>query len=179
MSRQLDIVVENEFRDGVDERRVQWSLELPDLDTRGMAILGRARWIALSVRPQIEAVFKAHGLDGGEADVLFTLLRSGYPYRLRPTELFRSLMISSGGMTYRLVRLEKAGLVSRPVAEGDGRSLPVQLTDKGITCAKAAFQQDMAVEAAILEGLSQEDQSALSKLLRKLSLSIARSTVYD
>ena len=76
-----------------------------------MAIFGRARWITLKVRPPIEAVFAGAEFDTGEFDVLATLLRSGPPYRLRPTELYRSLMISSGGLTDRLDRLQKAGLI--------------------------------------------------------------------
>ncbi|HZH11610.1 MAG TPA: MarR family transcriptional regulator [Microvirga sp.] len=159
-------------QDGLDERRAQWAAELPDVDTRGMAILGRARWITLTARPPIEDLFKSYGLDSGEADVLFTLLRSGPPYRLRPTELFRSLMISSGGLTDRLNRLAKAGLIRRAAAEGDGRSLPVELTDEGILRAKAAFRDDMAIEAAMLAGLTEEEQRELARLLKKLVLTI-------
>lgn len=165
-------------RDGIDERRVQWQAELPDVDTRGMAVLGRARWIALTARPPIEAIFKAHGLDSGEADVLFTLLRSGPPYRLRPTELFRSLMISSGGLTDRLNRLAKAGLIRRAAAEGDGRSLPVELTEDGVGRARAAFREDMAVEAAMLSGLTGEEQEELARLLRKLALTITGTSPF-
>ncbi|HZH52912.1 MAG TPA: MarR family transcriptional regulator [Microvirga sp.] len=165
--------------DGIDERRAQWEAELPEVDTRGMAILGRARWITLTARPPIEAVFEKHGLDSGEADVLFSLLRSGPPYRLRPTELFRSLMISSGGLTDRLNRLAKAGLIRRVAADGDGRSLPVELTEEGIRRATEAFREDMAIEAAMLEGLTDEEQSQLASLLRKLALTITDTRPFD
>jgi DNA-binding MarR family transcriptional regulator len=159
--------------DHIDVRRQQWARELPDVDTRGMEVLGRARWITLAVRPAIEGVFARHGLDAGEFDVISTLLRTGPPYRLRPTELFRSLMISSGGLTDRLSRLEKAGLVTRPVAEKDGRSLPVQLTAEGRRRAEAAFREDMTVEAAMLGALTRDEQEMLSRLLAKLAASIA------
>lgn len=155
-------------RDRVDARRAQWAKQLPGVDTIGMAILGRARWIALQVRPRIEAVFAAHELDTGEFDVLATLLRSGPPHRLRPTELFRSLMISSGGLTDRLGRLERAGLVRRTEPEGDARSLPVELTAEGARRAEAAFRQDMAIEAELLRGLSRTEQQELAALLSKL-----------
>ncbi|WP_134496313.1 MarR family winged helix-turn-helix transcriptional regulator [Microvirga pakistanensis] len=166
-------------QDRVDKRQEQWAKELPDVDTRGMAILGRARWVTLTARPPIEAVLKAHGLDSGEADVLFTLLRSGPPYRLRPTELFRSLMISSGGLTDRLNRLTKAGLIRRAAAEGDGRSLPVELTEEGVRRATAAFREDMAIEAAMLSGLTDEEQNDLARLLRKLALTITGTPPFD
>jgi DNA-binding MarR family transcriptional regulator len=160
--------------DHVGLRREQWARELPDLDTVGMAVLGRARWITLKVRPAIEAIFDRHGLDTGEFDVVATLLRSGPPYRLRPTELYRSLMISSGGLTNRLARLEKAGLVRRAESGSDARSLPVELTGKGRATAEAAIRADMECEAALLAGLSSEEQEALGRLLSKLALSLDR-----
>jgi DNA-binding MarR family transcriptional regulator len=171
MSRQLP---EPDRRDcdRVETRRRQWSRELPDVDTCGMAVLGRTRLITLAVRPEIEAVFARHGLDTGEFDTLATLLRAGPPYRLRPTELFSSLMISSGGLTDRLNRLQRAGLVSRPTDSSDARSLPVQLTEKGKRVAEAAFREDMTVEAGLLEGLTDEDLSQLATLLEKLARSL-------
>jgi DNA-binding MarR family transcriptional regulator len=166
MSRQT------EAQDPVDLRRAQWAAELPDVDTTGMAILGRARWITLRVRPRIEAVFARHELDAGEFDVVATLLRAGPPYRLRPTELFRSLMISSGGLTDRLTRLERAGWVRRTEAEGDARSLPVELTAAGRRRAELAFREDMALEAELLGGLSRGELTQLALLLRKLALGV-------
>jgi len=179
MSRQIEPASSACSQDGIDERLAQWAAELPEVDTRGMAILGRARWITLTARPPIEALFKAHGLDSGEADVLFSLLRSGPPYRLRPTELFRSLMISSGGLTDRLNRLTKAGLIRRASAEGDGRSLPVELTEEGIARAREAFREDMAIEAAMLEGLTEDEQVRLADLLRKLASTVTATRPFD
>ncbi len=134
----------------------------------GMAILGRMRWLTLAARPRIEAVFARHGLDTGEFDVLATLLRSGPPYQLRPTELFRSLMISSGGLTDRLARLVEADLCLRTPSEHDARSLLVQLTEEGRRRAEAAFREDMAIESQLLAGLDEAEQAALAKLLGKL-----------
>jgi len=159
--------------DHVGLRREQWARELPEVDTRGMAVLGRARWITLAARPAIEGVFARHALDTGEFDVLSTLLRAGAPYRMRPTELFRSLMISSGGLTDRLSRLERAGLIERVAAEKDGRSLPVQLTEEGRRRAEAAFREDMAVEAELLAALDADEQQMLAGLLAKLASSLA------
>ncbi len=179
MSRHLDENIgesaDDGLQDGIDARRAQWAKELPHLDTRGMAILGRARWITLAARPKIEAIFASYGLDTGEADVLFTLLRSGPPYRLRPTELYKSMMISSGGVTNRIAKLLKSGLVRQVASEGDGRSLPVELTKEGLTRAREAFEADMAVESLMLESLSGEEQDHLARLLRKLALSLGSS----
>ncbi|HEV7260631.1 MAG TPA: MarR family transcriptional regulator [Bosea sp. (in: a-proteobacteria)] len=156
--------------DHVERLRGQWSRELPDLDTTPMAVLGRAYRLANLVRPSIEACFAGFGIDRGEFDVLSTLLRSGAPYRLTPTELYRSLMISSGGLTHRLVRLEKAGLIRREKSPEDGRSFHVLLTEEGAGRTEAAFRADMANEMRFLEGFSSEKQEALAGLLRDLLL---------
>lgn len=166
MSRQM-----GGARDGIDLRRAQWQAEFPDLDTRGMAILGRMRWITLNLRPPIEAIFRKHGLDSGEFDVLATLRRAGEPYSLRPTELYRWLMISSGGLTARLGRLEKAGYVRRVPDPDDARSLLVQLTPAGKTVAERALREDMAFESAVLEALDPSEIAVLETILRKLAMS--------
>ena len=162
--------------DHIDRLRAQWAAELPDLDTGGMEVIGRARRVTLRSRPAIEAVFARHGVDTGEFDVLSTLRRSGPPYRLRPTELYRSLMISSGGLTDRLNRLTKAGLIRRPPSPEDGRSLLVELTAAGAALAEAALREDMAVEAAMLAHLTLAERGTLAGLLRKLDLSLEPET---
>lgn len=157
-----------EMPDHVGRLRSQWARELPDLDTTPMAVLGRAYRLASLVRPSIETVFAGFGLDRGEFDVLSTLRRSGPPYRVTPTELYRSLMISSGGLTHRLVRLEKAGLVRRERAAGDGRSLLVVLTDAGAARTEAAFRADMDNERRFLAGMTDSKRDALAALLAEL-----------
>lgn len=161
-----------ERQDHVDRLRTQWARELPDLDTSPMAVIGRARRITLRLRPDIEAVFARHGLDAGEFDVISTLLRSGAPWRLTPTELYQTLMISSGGLTARLNRLEAAGLIRRREAQEDRRSLLVELTEAGRAKAEAAFREDMALERRLLGGLDAAEQAELARLLTRLALSL-------
>lgn len=162
----------NASTDHVDRLRDQWARELPELDTSPMAILGRTYRLSSLVRPGIEATFAGFGLDRGEFDVISTLRRSGPPYRLAPTDLYRSLMISSGGLTHRLSRLEKAGLVARVPSKADGRSMLVELTEEGRKRAEDAFRADMDDERHHLDALTQDEQANLSALLRKLLLHV-------
>lgn len=159
-------------QDHVDWILDQWAREMPEVDTRGAAIIARARRITLLCRRDIEASFARHGLDTGEFDVLGTLRRSGPPYTLRPTELYRSLMISSGGLTARLDKLEGAGLIKRRTAEGDARSLLVELTPEGRKRIEAAFRADMQIEKELVGVLSAAEHAELARLLRKLALSL-------
>ena len=160
--------------DPVDRFRAGWRRVLPDLDTTPMAVLGRIYRIAQLTAAPITAKLESFGLHRGEFDVLGTLLRAGPPHRLTPTELYRSLMISSGGLTDRLQRLADAGLVERVPAEEDGRSLLVQLTPAGRAKAEAAFRADMAFEAELLADLSVDDRRRLASLLGRLSRGVTR-----
>ncbi|MCT7376583.1 MarR family winged helix-turn-helix transcriptional regulator [Chelativorans salis] len=166
-------------RDHVDRLRDQWAREVPDLDTFPMAVLGRIYRISNLVRPSIEGTFAGFGLDRGEFDVIATLRRSGPPYRLTPTELYTSLMISSGGLTHRLVRLEKAGLIHREPSPEDGRSTIVELTAEGRARTEKAFRADMADEADFLAGLMPAERQALEGLLRRLHLEIEKRLSRD
>jgi len=138
----------------------------------GMEIFGRARRLTLLSRPVIEAVFAEHGIDAGEFDVLATLSRAGAPYVLRPTELVQTLMISSGGLTDRLRRLEEQGLIMREASPGDGRSFLVKLSAKGKTLIDRAFAEDMRVEAELLACLSIAERKELARLLAKLLIDL-------
>ena len=51
---------------------------------------------------------------------------------MSPTELFSTLMITSGTMTHRLKRLESRSLIERIKNEEDSRSSLVQLTSNGL-----------------------------------------------
>ena len=162
----------SEPADHVARLRAAWARERPDIDTEGMAILGRARRIVLASRGPIEAVFTRFDLDTGEFDVLASLRRAGAPFRLRPTELFQVLMISSGGLTDRLSRLERRGLIARIHSEEDRRSLIVELTEAGRALVEAAFEADMAVERGLLAGLSAAERDTLAAMLAKLAVSV-------
>lgn len=81
-------------------------------------------------------------------------------------------MVSSGGLTGRLSRLEAKGLVKREAAPEDGRSLLVVLTAKGRALAEKAMRADVAVEAEILSGLASDEQCQLAELLSKLLQSV-------
>lgn len=139
------------------------------LETGPMVLLGRLAEVALVVgRDRLNPVFASFGLQPGEFDVLATLRRSGAPFALTPTDLYEAAMISSGSMTNRLDRLEKAGLVERRPNPADKRGTLVALTSEGLDVIEKAVVAHVANQHAILEGLGKEEQAALSALLEKL-----------
>jgi DNA-binding MarR family transcriptional regulator len=153
-------------RDHVDVILDQWREELPDLDPAPMGVVGRISRLARLLQERMEPVFAEYGLNGGEFDVLATLRRSGAPYRLTPSALGRSLMVTSGGITKRLKALEEAGLVSRSASSVDGRSSPVQLTPRGRKLVETVVAAHVENEERLLAPLDQRERAQLAELLR-------------
>jgi DNA-binding MarR family transcriptional regulator len=147
----------------------QWARERPDLRTLPMAVFGRLNEASGRVtRDHLNPLFARAGLQAGEFDVLATLRRSGEPYVLSPTQLYEAAMISSGGMTDRLDRLEKAGLVVRRPDPKDRRGKLIVLTDAGKRLVDETLSRHVANEERLLLTLSEAEQETLSALLKKL-----------
>jgi DNA-binding MarR family transcriptional regulator len=75
-------------------------------------------------------------------------------------------MITTGGMTKRLDRLETAGLIVRRVDADDARVRRVALTDRGRAVIDAAFGDHMRNETRLLAELPASDRLALERILR-------------
>ncbi|MBM2713447.1 MarR family transcriptional regulator [Mesorhizobium caraganae] len=147
----------------------QWARERPDLDVTPMLVLGRLNEASsLIARERLAPLFARFGLQAGEFDVLATLRRSGQPYALTPTALYEATMVTSGAMTNRLDRLEKAGLILRGPHPNDRRGIVVQLTEKGLALIDEALTAHVANEHEILAGLSSAERETLAQLLEKL-----------
>lgn len=154
--------------DAVDAILAQWRRERPDLEVEVMAPIGRLKRCAALLQRRLDEAFAAFGLSFWEFDVLAALRRAGRPYRLAPTALFSTLMVSSGTMTHRLKGLETRGLVQRLPNPEDARSLLVQLTPEGVDLIDRAVEVHVANERMILAGLKPADLAALDARLAKL-----------
>lgn len=117
--------------DLIDEMNAAWKKERPDLDPGPLEVVGRAIVIAQHLERRVNAALEPLGLSLGQFDILATLRRQGADARMTPTQLMKSVMLSSGGMTNRLDRLEKAGWIQRQADPGDRRGVVVGLTETG------------------------------------------------
>ena len=161
-----------DMQDRIDEILLQWKRERPDLDTRAMGLVGRIQRAAGALRPRLDETHEESGLQGESFDVLASLRRSGAPYQLSPTQLYREMMLTSGAMTNRIDRLEEAGLVSRRPDPNDRRGTLVRLTRKGRALIDDATTRHVANEGRLVSALSISEQQQLSDLLRKLLLAL-------
>ena len=159
----------NKVVDRADIAVDQWARERPDLPALPMAVFGRLSDAAERVmRDHMNPLFAEAGLQPGEFDVLATLRRSGAPYMLSPTKLYEAAMISSGGMTNRLDRLEHAGLVERRPDPNDRRGKLIALTDAGKRVIDETIGRHVANEQKLLSVLTVAEQEKLNALLKKL-----------
>lgn len=155
-------------QDAVDRIVEQWRRERPDLDLGAMELIGRLGRLVAYLGRAVDETFARHGIAHGEYDVLAALRRSGAPFTLTPSELADTLMLSRGGMTSRLDRLERAGLVERRANVDDRRSLLIRLTDAGRALVDEVTTEHVAHEQDLLVDLSARDRQALNRIVRTL-----------
>ncbi|MFJ4786386.1 MarR family winged helix-turn-helix transcriptional regulator [Streptomyces sp. NPDC088794] len=155
-------------KDPVDAIVEQWAAVRPDLDTAAMEVFGRIFRLSREMGDRMEKAYAPYGIARGEFDVLATLRRSGAPHTLSPRQLSATLMLTTGGMTGRLDKLERAGLLRRSPDPHDRRALQVTLTEKGLDIVDRAVAAGLAVEAEALSTLDGEQAGQLADLLREL-----------
>jgi DNA-binding MarR family transcriptional regulator len=138
-----------------------------------VARIGRA---ARFLDDELDRFFQDAGLTRVTWDILATLRRSGAPYRLSPTDLYRAVMRSSGAMTRQLDNLEYKGLVVRAADPHDRRGVQVELTPAGLELVDDLALRHVENERALLAGLTTDEQEQLATLLRKLLLTFESGT---
>lgn len=158
--------------DSVDTITAQWRRERPDLDSSPMEVVGRITRLADLMRREQDRVFAEFGLAGGDFDVLATLRRSKPPHRLAPGELSRSTMVTTGGMTKRLDRLEALGLIRREPDPRDRRGRLIALTDDGRGLIDRAVEAHLQNEERLLANLPGAKREHLVALLRELLIAL-------
>ncbi|MFF1301686.1 MarR family winged helix-turn-helix transcriptional regulator [Streptomyces sp. NPDC058307] len=155
-------------KDAVDAIIEQWAAVRPDLDTRAMEVFGRVYRLSRAMGDRVEKVYAPYGISRGEFDVLATLRRAGEPYTLSPRRLSSTLMLTTGGMTGRLDKLERAGLLRRSPDPHDRRGLQVTLTEKGLAVIDEAVGAGLVAQTEALSALDDEQADQLADLLRTL-----------
>lgn len=161
--------------DVVDQLLRDWGRERPDLDVSAMAVVGRLLHLGGVLQTRAGDRLRPYGISYSELDVLATLRRSGAPYRLSPTALRKSVLLTSGAMTACLDRLERRGLIRRCPDDSDRRMLIAVLTQEGSRLIDEAIVSHFAQAGQAVAGLEPDEREALARLLRKLGLQVGRA----
>ena len=140
-----------------------------ELALKLFVVLSRAR---TAVSRITEADIARHGLSAGEFAILEALHHKG-PLLLG--EVQRKILVSSGGVTYLVDRLEQQGLVERRDCASDRRARYAALTDKGEQLMERIFPEHAEAVRRATQGLGMEEKRQAIELLRKLGRSAAEA----
>jgi DNA-binding MarR family transcriptional regulator len=144
-----------------------WRRARPDLDPDPLELVGRVIVLAQALEASVTAALAEHGLTLGQFDILGTLRRRGTKGGLTPSELLKSVMLSSGGMTARLDKLSEAGLIARRADPTDRRMVVIELTARGRRVIDAATTTRFANARECLPPLGPSERELLAALLRR------------
>lgn len=84
----------------------QWAIERPDLDASPILVIGRIERLPAKVEAALRPTFAAEAMGNGDFDVLAALRRNGSPYAMRPADLSRVMLVTTGAITKRIDRLQ-------------------------------------------------------------------------
>ncbi len=158
-------------RDHVDEwLELAWLEDIPDLDLEVEGIVDRMNGLTRRFKRSLNEVIVEHGLTFEDWHVLGALSQAGPPFRRSAGELAKRAELSSGAMTSRLDRLEKAGFVERLPDPDDRRGVLVGLTEVGQRKWRDSAGAEAAFEALIGAALTKREKEQLNSLLRRLML---------
>jgi DNA-binding MarR family transcriptional regulator len=132
----------------------------------GASLAMRVVHAASRVGDRIERGLEPAGLSLAKMGVLRHLVAAGEPLPLG--QLAERLSCVRSNVTQLVDRLEGDGLVRRVPDPGDRRSVLAVITDAGRRCYEAGARAQAEAEAAVLAGLSPEEQERLAALLDRL-----------
>src|SRR3954467_1137671 len=121
---------------------------------------------AAHLEPELEEALAEHGLTRPSYLVLSALLAAP-EHHLSQRELMASVQRTSGTLSVRLARLERAGYVDRERDPDDRRGAIATLTDRGRARVEAARPAYRDTAARLAAGLPDDDREQFAERLRR------------
>ena len=160
----------NRSTDAMDEIVEEVRAFLPDVPMTGLPITGRILRLARYLEAGREEALDEFGLTVGDFDMLATLRRRAVDDPIKIKDLQRSLMLSSGGPTKRLDRLESAELIRRQPDPNDRRGTLIGLTTVGFDLISEAVPAVTRYESALVSSAitSERNRRVVEDALRDM-----------
>lgn len=156
------------MQDEVDKLAEGWAASgMSPEEIARLELSKRVSRLALRNEQALKAALSELALTYAEFDVLAALRRAGGP--LRPSELTRSLFLTSGGTSNVLQRLTAAGYVAREDNAEDARSRWVRLTPAGEAITDKAMAASTRVHEDLLAGIPTPTIRAAADALREIT----------
>ncbi|WP_432882973.1 MarR family winged helix-turn-helix transcriptional regulator [Kribbella sp. CA-245084] len=154
--------------DPVDRLIASWWQELPEVLYPSSELAKRIMLLAGELNEATRRVLRDLGLTTAEFDVIVSLRRGGTPYRQKPSDLSRNLLLSSGGTSNVTNQLVRRGLVVREPDPDDGRGTQIRLTPEGVSLAERAVKASSAAHHELWADLPDGTVDQAAKALRPL-----------
>lgn len=155
----------------------RWRTSRPDMDFSPLDVGTRVLRAAHLIQTRLDDIAGGYGLSHrGDLETLTELDLVG---PLTPSELAEDLLLTTGGMTVRLNRLEKAGLIERQPNPRDGRGVLVHLTTDGKDVATDALATLLQAHSAMVGTLKKSDERNLARLLRSLLVKLGDTPAFS
>jgi DNA-binding MarR family transcriptional regulator len=155
-------------QDSIAELIGDWRRERPDLDPWPLDILGRIQRLSVHLSRIAEQRLETIGLSWETFSLIVTLRRAGAPYALRPTDIYKKSLLTSGTITNRIDNVVRMGLAVREPAAHDRRSVAIKLTPAGVKMADRAIAMHLEAMAETLSVLSPSERKQTAVLLSTL-----------
>lgn len=159
-------------RDLVDDFVDSWRRELPEVVGPDLGLAKRVARLSVLLGDAADEALAEHGLTRAEYEILAGLRAQGRPYRRKPAELSKTLLLSTGGTSNVLQRLAASELVAREPDPDDRRSSWVRLTPRGVRLTEQLVRETTAAHADVLASLPEATKERLGDLLREVLLAV-------
>lgn len=158
--------------DRLDRLSRAWAKNRTDMDITPWQVWGRITRINDIFLSRLSKLLTQHGLNYTELQTLGALIVGGPPYEAKPNAISRHNLLTSGGMTNVLTRMEKKGLISRRKDDNDRRGVIVSVTQQGLDIFEAVIVKENQIEHKLLQGVDESERDAVAKILRQILLNI-------
>jgi len=111
-----------------------------------------------------QALQAKYDLTLSEGNVLFSLYFNGKV--LSPTNLYKATILTSGGMTKILKKLQDKKLISRVASNKDKRSMLVNIEPKGEQLIESSLKDIIEMDNKVFSVLEEEEKNTLEHLLK-------------
>lgn len=153
----------------IENTEIRFHENWPDIDVNlAMAAINLGR-SSTEFNLLMEKISSQFDLSFFELEVMVLLRSFPYPHRLTPSSLSNSLMVSSGGLTKVLIKLEAKKHIVRDANPMDKRSRIVRLTNSGVRFIEKNYPSIQYASKQFFEcKLSKRELQLLTSLLTKL-----------
>ncbi|MBR0564903.1 MarR family transcriptional regulator [Azoarcus sp. L1K30] len=147
----------------------------PEINTPGMRLIARIFRLRDLIYENAQREMARFDVSPVEYSVLATLRKTPAPHELRPSDIYKGMLLTSGGLTKVLKGLESKGYILRTDDDADRRGCRIRLTPEGIELIEHAMKTVIGSDIALLERVASPEQlDALAEALQPFTENLDR-----